>query len=129
VTTVEFMHHERCISPFKKFSAKYKEEDMNPNKHIMVVCVFLSSSPAWELSLVETILYPVQSRVVRCSAPRDTTQHFPTEHHTEESPRGGGGARHFYNTTSPACQEHVPAALTIAQRSNLRCVHTARTRA
>ena len=60
VTTVEFMHHKRCISPFKKFSAKYKEEDMNPNKHIMVVCVFLSSSPAWELSLVETILYPVQ---------------------------------------------------------------------
>ena len=92
VTTVEFMHHQRCISPFKKISAKYKEEDMNPNKYIMVVCVFLSSRPAWGRRVCVASLqqYYIRCRAGWCVVRPHAIQHnhFPTEHHTEESPGG-----------------------------------------
>ena len=71
-------------------------------------------SPRWR------ILYPVTCRMVRCSTPGQTQHSLPnrTSHGGVTRRRGGGEA--FYNTTSPACQEHVPAALTIEFRSNLR---------
>jgi len=87
------------MDPFNNSQQNTKKKTWIQHKHIMVVCVFLSSSPAWELSLVGeySIRSPAGWSVVQHPGKHNT--HFPTEHHTEESQGGEEERRRSISTT------------------------------
>ena len=98
------------MDPFNNSQQNTKEEDMNPNKHIMVVCVFLSSCPAWDAGCVSPRCSNTISgggRMDRCSTPGLTQHLLPNRTSyggvTERRRRSKTFLQHNISSMSGAC--------------------------
>ena len=110
----------RGAFPLSRNSQQNTEEDMNPNKHIMVVCVFLSDNPAWGRRVCRlvgeySIRSPAGWSVVQHPGKHNT--HFPTEHHTEES-QGGEEER---RRRSISTTQHLQHSTCSARSQSVMC--------
>ena len=122
------------MDPFNNSQQNTKEEDMNPNKHIMVVCVFLSSCPAWGRRVCVASLqqYYIRWRPdgplfnTRANTTLTSQQNIIRRSHREEEEEQDISTTQHLQHVRSMCLEaqlrHVPAALTIAFRLDLRMV-------